>query len=234
MANGADLNAYYGFSSDGSTLVNQTRDERLITFRREGDRYEQVASLAFPHALSDIRLSPKGTSSCSGSRAGPATRCTAGSGQLGRVRPDRRLAERHQRLRGRRAVRRAGHRGQEFTVWDLTGEPERLADVETEESEVPAAFAGAPGMLAVGDLAGEITVYSLQDPAGSRVTARLREARSSISQVNFSADGGRLFASTYEGLVWVWRLDGSDPELELRLEPGAQAVQGSPSWTARW
>lgn len=230
VADGAphDLNAYTGFSRDGSTLVNQSRDGQLITFRREGERYVEVARLAFPGALSDIRLSPEGELLVLGTegRVGyQVYRWTGGNwAEVAQVPgwPSGISA-----FVDDAVFVGLGVDGQEFTVWDLAAaEPRLLASVATEGQEVPAAFAGAQGRLAIGDLAGAITLYSLEDPTAPKLTARLLGARSSISQVNFSEDGRRLLASTNEGMVWVWRLDAREPELELRLQPGVDSVQG--------
>ena len=84
----------------------------------------------------------------------------------------------------------------------------------------------ASGELAVGEVQGEISIYSLKDPAAPTYLYQLKDARSSLSQVTYSRDGTRLLAATREGQLWVWDVTAGYT-LDLNLTPGDGAVSGA-------
>ena len=223
-----ELNAYYGLSDHGGTLVNQTRDGRLLTFHREADSFVQVDDIALPEALADLRVSPSGRYLALGIQGKVGYRLLHWGGEtweeIGTVDAWPGGAA----FVGDSVFAAMGVNGQDFSVWSLDGaaEPTHLTQVDMLDDEVPVGFAGASGLLAVGDSAGEITVYSLRNPVEPEVRFVLHDARSSISQLSFSADTKRLLASTREGLVWAWDVSADEAELMLRLEPDAAGVQG--------
>ncbi|MBK8464010.1 MAG: WD40 repeat domain-containing protein [Nigerium sp.] len=224
------FNAMYAMSGDGAVVTNQTTDGRLLTFARDGDGYHEVDDASMTDTLADIRLSRTGRYLAIG-RAGEVgyelfRREGTGWRSLGRLPawPSGCAFSDDESLF---VAMSSG--GQGFTLWRLTGdEPELIVTETMVNTEVPSGFTfSRSGVLAVGDTPGDVTLYSLADPARPVVMQQLRDARSSISQLTFSADGRTLLASTREGLVWVWAGDGHDRfELDLRLKTRSASVPG--------
>lgn len=226
-----ELNPYFGLSGDGAVLVNQsTTTGALLTFERDGDAYREVHALPLERGLADILVSPRGRFLALGYRG------EAGYDLFEREGEGWQLRAFVDGWPGGSAFSSdegqfisMGVQGQDYNVWDITdvGQPRLLVNMTTTDDVVPIAFDYSPsGTLAVGDSAGDITLFDMSDPSSPSVTQRLRQARSSISQVSFSSDGARLLASTREGMVWLWRVDGDQVRLDLQLSPDDSAVQG--------
>lgn len=223
-----EFNYMYGLSGDGEVLVNQTRDGRLLTFLRDRFAFSEIGDMALTDTLADLRVSPTGEHLALGYQGRSSYSLFKRSGGVWEKYGTVDGWPAGATFSGEEIFIAMGVDGKDFGIWDLTGEkPTRIVQVGTVDDEVPVAFAMSPGgALAVGDSAGKVSLYDLTHPASPRVTARLLDARSSISQLNFSDDGTRLLASTREGRVWVWRLDEAEPALDLQLTPDVAAVQG--------
>lgn len=118
--------------------------------------------------------------------------------------------------------------GQGLSVYRIDGGLEHLVTHPMINDEIPSKITfSSVGTLAVGNTPGDITLYDMSDPARPSATQQLRDARSSISQLDFAADGSTLFAATEEGLVWAWAR-GADGRfaLDLRLKTRSTSVPG--------
>lgn len=228
---GTAYGPYYAISGDGRTLVDLTDDNRLITFERSADGFDAVNELPLESTLADVRVSQTGRFLSLGfrGRAGyhlyerdgagwrPLITVEAWPSGFAFSRDESSLVAMHVQ-------------GQSFVVWDLEGTPRKRAEVAMQEGAVPIAFAYAPdGTLAVGDNSGDVTIYDMSTPTPT-LTQRIRDARSSISQLNFTAAGDRLMASTREGQLWVWKRAEASFVVDLQLAPGVAAIQGADSF----
>lgn len=118
--------------------------------------------------------------------------------------------------------------GQGLSVYRIDGGLEHLVTHPMINDEIPSKITfSSVGTLAVGNTPGDITLYDMSDPARPSATQQLRDARSSISQLDFAADGSTLFAATEEGLVWAWAR-GADGRfaLDLLLKTRSTSVPG--------
>lgn len=226
--------AYYGISDDGAVLVNQTSEGALITLARTADGYRAVDTMTLPASMVDIRVSSTGKYFSVGYRGkvGYTLFAREGSGWTELVTVDDAWPAGCAFSPDESLFVAVEVEGKGFVVWDLSDEGSGPRGKVTMSKEVtPTSFAFSPtGQLAVGDTLGQITLYDMLDPAAPNAVHHLRDARSSLSQVRFSADGAMLHAATREGHLWVWRATGETPELDLQLSPVSAAVQGADSF----
>lgn len=118
--------------------------------------------------------------------------------------------------------------GSGAVIWELGGAlPEAVGELTLPNGATVTRLSySAGGELAVGEVQGEISIYSLKDPAAPTYLYQLKDARSSLSQVTYSRDGTRLLAATREGQLWVWDVTAGYT-LDLNLTPGDGAVSGA-------
>jgi len=93
-----------------------------------------------------------------------------------------------------------------------------------------AAFSPSHPTLAVGGVAGDVTLLDLSDPARPTVEAVLHGATSAVQHVAFSPDGTTVFAAASDSALYRWRLDGSTATplpVTRRFGGAVQAVAAS-------
>lgn len=226
---GSGYNPYYAINAAGDVLVNQSRDGNLVTLALRDGRYRVLHQQPMATGLVDIQLSPDGRYLVLGYRG------KAGS-------PVYRAGEGGWTLIGNLASWPSSSsfnadgslfvamtiEGKGFNLWSVGDDGFDLVTSQgTENGVVPISFAFAPdGTLAIGDDAGVVTLYDLSDPRSPRATTSLGDARSSLSQMQFSEDGSQLLAASRSGVLWVWVRDGEGWTLDLMLRPGGDNVTG--------
>ncbi|MDO5092771.1 MAG: AAA family ATPase [Propionibacteriaceae bacterium] len=89
----------------------------------------------------------------------------------------------------------------------------------------PNTFAFAPsGVLAAGDLNGEVTLLDVTDPAAPTSLAQLPEAHTPLAKLRYDGDGTNLVAVTNDGELWAWERREAGLELSLRLAPEGMTI----------
>lgn len=226
---GTSYNPYYAISADGSTLVNQSEGGQLVTLAFDGEGYRVSHAQPLPTGLIDLQMSPDGTLLTLGYR-------NKADFQL--FRADDRGWSKVATLDGWPSSSAFSADsslfvgmtldGKGFNVWRVSGDgATRLAERRTTDAAVPIRFAFAPdGTLALGDDAGEVTLYDMSDPAAPRASFLLGDARASLSQLQFDDAGEQLIAASRAGTVWVWSREGKGWSLYLTLRPGQDNVMG--------
>ena len=212
-----------------STLVNQSEGGQLVTLAFDGEGYRVSHAQPLPTGLIDLQMSPDGTLLTLGYR-------NKADFQL--FRADDRGWSKVATLDGWPSSSAFSADsslfvgmtldGKGYNVWRVSGDgATRLAERRTTDAAVPIRFAFAPdGTLALGDDAGEVTLYDMSDPAAPRASFLLGDARASLSQLQFDDAGEQLIAASRAGTVWVWSREGKGWSLYLTLRPGQDNVMG--------
>ncbi len=234
---GARYNAYYAIDAAGERLVNQTDAGELVTLTLRDGTYRVTGTQPMPTGLVDIQLSPDGNLLAVGYRGQAGYRL---------YRADQHGWSEVERLDGwpsSSSFNADGtmfacmtHDGKGFNLWQVDGETPRLVSTSPSDRDtVPISFSFAPdGALAIGDDAGIVAIYDLAEPSSPRRTALLGDARSSLSQLQFSEDGGQLLAASRSGDLWVWQRGQRDWTLNLMLRPGGDMVTGVDTFAGKF
>lgn len=124
-------------------------------------------------------------------------------------------------------------------IWDVTGEPSMVAELEVGDATVFAlAFSPAGDLLAVGDSTGRLRLISVADPARPQLLAEHTLANE-ISSIVFDPVRPVLYVGAVGGQIDVWSIadDGLKAQPALPYQPDesmrrAQSVAISPD--GRW
>lgn len=226
---GASYTYWYAISDDGSVLVNQTSAGDLITLDRSGDSYTRADVLPDQATIMDIRLSPTGRYLALGYRGTEGYSIYERSEDSWQLLREVHAWPAYSAFNDSETLFAAmNYEGNGVAFWDLAvGGEEPLSEARLPDDVAPGSMDFAPNDdLAVGDSRGEISIFSLADPARPVHLHQLRDARSSLTQVSYSPDGDHVLAATGEGQLWVWSTDGDFP-LTLQLTPGDGPVSGA-------
>ncbi len=121
------------------------------------------------------------------------------------------------------------------SIWDVTGEPERRADIEIgDETILAMAFDPDGRSLVLGDSLGHLRVFSLADPGNPRETAEV-DVGASVTSVAFDPTRSVLLAGGASGSIRRWSFDGAElaalPALTYEVSgrtPRTQSMAVSP------
>lgn len=226
---GSGYNPYYSIDAAGDLLVNQTRDGNLVTLGLRDGRYRVLHQQPMATGLVDIQLSPDGRYLVVGYRGkagSPVYRASDGGWTLvGNLAswPSSSAFNADGTLFVAMTIE-----GKGFNLWSVDeGGFSLVSSQGTQHDVVPISFAFAPdGTMAIGDDAGVVTLYDVSDPRSPRAATSLGDARSSLSQLQFSEDGNRLLAASRSGVLWVWARTHGSWTLDLMLRPGGDSVTG--------
>lgn len=230
LSDDTEFNSMYALSGDGRIVANQTSDGRLLTFERADGEFHQIDDRRYAEDMVDLRLSRTGRYLAVGllGTAGYQLFRRADDGWHPLGTADDAWPATCAFNQDETLFAAMSKDGQGLSVYRIDGGLEHLVTHPMINDEIPSKITfSSVGTLAVGNTPGDITLYDMSDPARPSATQQLRDARSSISQLDFAADGSTLFAATEEGLVWAWAR-GADGRfaLDLRLKTRSTSVPG--------
>lgn len=89
----------------------------------------------------------------------------------------------------------------------------------------PNTFAFAPnGVLAAGDLNGEVTLLDVTKPEAPTPLAQLSEVHTPLAELRYGVDGNNLVAVTNDGELWAWKRQETGLELSFHLALEGMAI----------